>query len=81
MTKLDIKRIAKALGAEKIIPFPVTEGFFGAMKAAEDFKQMQNDEHCLVEAFFREQEKLPRAQRKNYCHLYCPCSRCNPASL
>ncbi len=38
-------------------------------------------EPCLVEKFFEEERKKPLRERKNYCHISCPCPRCKPGFL
>lgn len=44
-------------------------------------KYENNKRHCLIDAFFRHQDTLPPAQRKDYCHLHCPCPNCSPGML
>lgn len=44
--------------------------------------QETNEHHpCLVEAFFREEEKKPAHLRSRSCLISCPCPRCQPAMM
>ncbi len=36
-----------------------------------------SDEHCLVRAFFEEENKKPPHLRNGICMISCPCSRCS----
>jgi hypothetical protein len=65
----DLKRVIK----ETLTPDEY-QVWQNRMKEYED-----NKKHCLIEAFFRHQETLPPAQRKDYCHISCPCPNCSPS--
>jgi len=39
------------------------------------------EEPCLIRAFFESEQKKPPAQRQTSCMISCPCSRCTPYSL
>lgn len=39
------------------------------------------EEFCLIRKFFAEERKKAMHLRKNYCHISCSCSRCNPGML
>lgn len=43
--------------------------------------QKDLDQPCLIEDFFKRQEKLPLCRRTNLCHISCPCPRCSPRML
>jgi hypothetical protein len=39
------------------------------------------EQHCLLDAFFKEQQKLPVHMRSEAAMISCPCRKCNPAML
>lgn len=47
-----------------------------------DFTNLTNGmkEVCMLEEFFKNEEKKPPHLRARAANLYCPCSKCNPTS-
>lgn len=39
-------------------------------------RQEQAEDHCLMDAFFREQQKLPPSMRSAGAMLVCRCKKC-----
>lgn len=42
------------------------------------YARMDQEQPCIVDAFFRSEAKKPAHLRKNYCHISCPCPKCSP---
>jgi hypothetical protein len=42
---------------------------------------LDEEQPCLVAAFFRHQETLPPSRRSNACMISCPCRKCSPGTL
>lgn len=55
-------------------PWPGGTGYYAIMDQPQD----DGDTSCAIRNFFRNQQSLPPEQRQNYCHISCPCRRCNP---
>jgi hypothetical protein len=70
--KLDVKKIAEALGAEYMGTSKEVGGYLGAK---------HREQPCLIDTFFRNEAQKPMSIRKNYCHISCPCSKCNPSFM
>lgn len=47
----------------------------------EYFSSFEIKENCLIKDYFNKEKQKPIEQRKMYCHIYCPCSNCNPVRL
>ncbi len=77
-TKLDLEKICKVLGAEHISSVPTGSGYFGALQTLAAYRAGRA---CLIDAFFAHEAQKPAHLRQNYCHIYCPCHKCNPATL
>lgn len=48
---------------------------------SKNIKETSKSERCLVEEFFKRQERLPIYQRSKSCMISCPCRNCSPATL
>lgn len=68
-----IKKISRLLGAEHIGTVAEVGGYPGIIA-----RICNNERPCLIDAFFRREAEKPYHLRKNYCHISCPCSKCNP---
>lgn len=41
-------------------------------------QQEEEQEPCLIEAYFAKEREKPAHLRKDYVFISCPCRRCNP---
>lgn len=53
-------------------------------KEYEDYEERlskDEEEPCLIRDYFAHEAEKPAHLRKDYCHIYCPCSRCKVGTL
>lgn len=58
------------------VPYPGSTGYYAIIGTPPND---DGDTSCAIRNFFRNQQSLPPEQRQNYCHISCPCRRCNPS--
>jgi hypothetical protein len=75
-TMIDLDRLRQVI-KETLTPTEYQEW----ERAIEEDKSCQDEQPCLVAAFFRHQETLPPARRSNACMISCPCRKCSPGYL
>jgi len=46
-----------------------------------DKTNIYDDQPCLIDAFFQEQQKLSPQRRTNVCMISCPCPKCKVGTL
>jgi hypothetical protein len=69
----EISDEARRAGKEAVEELKKFQDFF----REERVKSCEDEQPCLMDAFFRHQQTLPPSMRSTGAMLVCPCRRCN----